>query len=120
MIKAEFLNVNEMRMGSPYMVAEKVNVIGWDGHLNEWEYQNIFHYDQKYRIGVLIKWDVDNNGNPGFKPIVIHEGTNKLTEIPRIEGCCDKIFTENNKIYFEVFKYPNRETLFLNIPEKIT
>jgi hypothetical protein len=114
-MKAEFYNVNEIRMGSPYFVVEKVRVEGWEDEFEEQAYQNLWCYADELKIGVLIKWDINENNEPGFRPILLSLKKQKSFELDRIQGCCANISIEKQVLRLDVFQHPNRKEITINL-----
>ena len=107
-------------MGSPHMIVERVILEDWPYHLAEWKYQDKFAYDSKRKFAVLIKWDISEDNEPGFRPVLLIEKTKANFELDRIEGCCNGLSIKKDRIIFEVFKNSILENFQVKFPHHIS
>ncbi len=99
------------------MVAEKVLIEDWPYELPEYEFQDRYLYDSARKFSVLIKWDIDEENNPGFRPVILIEKTKEHIELDRIAGCCKTLSAEKNNLLLDVFRGSGVEKVKVKIPK---
>lgn len=107
MYKIKFSNEMEIRMGSPYNVAD-IDIAGdFVPQLDDYEFQDKYALSSDEAICLLIQWSIQQN-EPGFIVWKLSEKDQMLSKSDRFEGCCDNIEFKNGKV--EVFFSKNGKT----------
>ena len=114
MIKVEFLNVREIRMGSPYSLCE-VRLSGdWVPDLPDWDWQDIMAEREENGLLALVRWDTPGN-RPGFRIYIINSTNRSIHVSPRFPGCCKKLYwIKEDQIGWEAF--PDLEGEYRIVP----
>jgi hypothetical protein len=99
MIKIEFSNCSEIRMGSPYQVCTLNIDAEWGARLGERDWQDRAAHSPDGRFVGLVYWDILNS--PGFRIMLLDTKTKRVNESERIAGCCDSITWKNNGISYQ-------------------
>lgn len=95
-IKVSFLNIEEIRMGSPWSVC-KLNLEGeWVPELPEGDWQDITASSPDMRYCALVRWNVEGNW-PGFNVYIIDTDKQTVTANDRILGFCKDIRWEDGR-----------------------
>lgn len=102
-LKIKFSNKQEIRMGSPYFIAD-INLDGIEVKLPKAEWQNKYAISKDKKSIVLIGFDFTNN-EPGFKLYIIDVESKKITKSKRILGLINNISLEDKIIKFNKFLY---------------
>jgi hypothetical protein len=91
-LRVKFVQVNEIRMGSPYNMCRVALLGKWipdlpnQGH----DYQPIMAWSSDGRHLALVRWAVRSN-EPGFKVVVVSPSKRSVTQSRRQRGCCESI-----------------------------
>ena len=85
-----FSCVSEIRMGSPYRLAEMELQGNWIPELPKTGWQDLFAESVNGRYLGLVAWMTENN-EPGFKLVVIDKREQVVRESQRIPGCCQSL-----------------------------
>jgi len=121
-IKVEFENLQEVRMGSPYMIAE-LKITGLDVDLPKFDWQDKYAMSEDNKRLILVQFDLTGN-EPGFIFYIVNTESKKIRKTNRIEGQLNSLEIENNNtIKYNKFLYDKTKSisdnLCCNIDEKI-
>jgi hypothetical protein len=89
-MKVRFTNPQEIRMGSPYHVADLILDGPWKPDLPDEEWQDLTAQSADGRYVGLVAWDIRNN-TPGFKVYTIDTLSKTVAQTDRIAGCCQQL-----------------------------
>jgi hypothetical protein len=89
-MKVTFRNLQEIRMGSPYNVAELVLEGRWTPNLPKEDWQDTTSQSEDGRYVGLVAWDTLDN-NPGFRVYTIDTVERTFACTKRILGCCQEL-----------------------------
>lgn len=104
MLDVNFVNCDEIRMGSPFKTCELViRGVGWVPNLDLDSWQDLIAYSPDDNKVALIKWDIKEN-EPGFRVFEIDLAEKKVSSSKRIAGCCKRVYWADDKISWETFK----------------
>jgi len=101
MIKPDFFECIEIRMGSPFKACNLRLVGEWAPELPYETWQDVWATSKDKRILGLIAWDIDEKNNPGFRIVVVNERKRTITTSDRIPGCCLSISWEGSGFKYE-------------------
>ncbi len=102
MLKVEFYDCSEIRMGSPYQICSLRVGGGWLAKLGDRPWQNKVAHSADGRIVALVYWDIVRN-EPGFRVLAINTQSGQITESGRVAGCCDSISWDGGRFSFRTF-----------------
>lgn len=102
-LKVNFLDVSEIRMGSPYHIC-RLELKGLDLPFIEdlTEFQDIYSWSDDYKYLALVRWNTENN-EPGFHLLIFDIKKKRVKETKRFEGCCSKVYFQNGVFNFKSF-----------------
>ena len=94
-LRIKFLNVREIRMGSPYNLCEIRFEGDWIPPLptEDWQDKKALSPDGRYVA--LIRWNTKGN-RPGFHVVRIDTKRRKYHTTKRILGLCDRIWWDKD------------------------
>jgi len=101
-LQVEFANCREIRMGSPYNACDLQLRGKWLPHLPNVTWQDRSAHSPDSRYIALVYWDIVNN-QPGFRVVVIDTIAKTVSEHDRIEGCCDRLWWDDQGLHWRVF-----------------
>lgn len=116
MQKLTFKNIVEIRMGSPFNIAEVVLFGGFVPDLSGYTFQDIGLVDQADSVVYLVQWEIENN-EPGFKIWQISSNEKSICKTNRFEGCCKEMGLVDNKLSLKVFRNGKAETIIVDPSE---
>lgn len=99
-LKVKFLNVREIRMGSPYNLCEIKFEGEWIPPLPTEDWQDLKAQSPDGRYLALVQWNTKGN-IPGFHIVRIDKKRKKYHKTKRIMGLCKKIFWDKNKFVWK-------------------
>lgn len=102
-LKIEFKNPQEIRMGSPYMIAELV-IHGLNIDLPKNDWQNKYSISSSNKWLALVQFDLTDN-EPGFIFYIVDLENEIVTMSKRIEGLLNDLKIDDDKISFNRFVY---------------
>lgn len=104
-IRVRFVDPCEIRMGSPYNCCRVVLTGRWVPELpHRGEgYQDLSARSRAGDHLGLVHWDIRNN-DPGFRVVVIHISSRKVTRSRRILGCCKSLKWSDGGFSYEAFR----------------
>lgn len=99
--KIEFLNQDEIRMGSPYNRANISLTGGFVPDLSNAVFQNIGLVSKNGLKCYLVEWLIEN-ASPGFVIWKVDSNSRTVIKSTRIQGICDNLEEVENhvKVYF--------------------
>ncbi len=100
MMRVRFVDVCEIRMGSPYNGCSLKIDADWDPKLENSEYQNVVCYGPASRFVGLVQWSISEDNNPGFQIVILDDRERRITRSARIEGCCDGITWRDRGVHW--------------------
>lgn len=107
-------NVEEVRMGSPFMNCD-IEIVGFDKiklPRNGW--QNKYAWSNDSQKLVLIKWDFDNN-EPSFHLFLIDILTGETKKSPKLFGLPNNIKFSKNKVKINKFVFDKEKSVIGNL-----
>jgi hypothetical protein len=102
-IKIIFSNRREIRMGSPYMIAD-LNLVGLQMELPQACWQDKFAISNDNKHIALISFNLSGN-EPGFEIYIIDTDKKTITKTERISGLVNRISIINRKIKYNKFLF---------------
>jgi hypothetical protein len=102
-IRISFSNRQEIRMGSPYMMAD-LHLDGLDIEIPNACWQDKFAISKDKKFIALIGFDLTDNES-GFKIFIIDTEKKSITKTKRIFGLVNKISIDDRKIKFNKFVF---------------
>ncbi len=102
-LKISFSNRREIRMGSPYMMAD-LHVEGLDIVIPKACWQDKFAISKDRNFIALISFELSDN-EPGFEIYIINTNKKTITKTKRIFGLINNISIIDKKIKFNKFLY---------------
>ena len=90
MYKLNFLNPGEIRMGSPYNIADVDLSGGFVPNLDGHEFQDKGRVSASGDTVLLVEWALLNN-EPGFIVWLVSHQDGTVKKSPRQEGLCDGV-----------------------------
>lgn len=104
MYKIEFSNEQEIRMGSLYNIAD-VKISGdYVPDISGYDFQDKSLISGDGKICYLVQWETINN-EPGFIVWKLDSANELLSKSQRVEGCCDSLTFDNNKVIVTSWSY---------------
>lgn len=104
MYTVSFSNVYDVRMGSPYNIANVSLKGDFIPDLGTGKFQDKYAVSDDGKICILIKWNSIKN-NPGFILWRISEVTRDVKYSDQIMGCCDEVKIVNDKVVVTCMVY---------------
>lgn len=102
-IFVSFSNKQEIRHGSPYMMAElHITGIELDLPNNEWQDKYAISNDEKWLV--LVNFDLSDN-TPGFVFYIINLKSKKIKITERYFGLLNNVSIKEGKITYDKFLY---------------
>lgn len=92
-----FTDAQEIRMGSPYRIAQLSFEGPWRPDLPDRDWQDIHAVSPDGRYLALVAWDIVAN-SPGFRVFVIDTDDRTVRESTRFEGCCSSLTMADSSI----------------------
>ena len=102
-LKISFSNRREIRMGSPYMMAD-LHLIGLNIEIPNASWQDKFAISNDEKFISLIGFNLSDN-EPGFELYIIDTDKKTITKTKRIFGLVNNISIDGRKIKFNKFLY---------------
>ncbi|MEO7163936.1 MAG: hypothetical protein ABI041_13535 [Bdellovibrionia bacterium] len=99
----KFNNTFEVRMGSPFNVAEVELTGNFVPSLNDRSFQDKGIVSSDGRVCYLIEWKVLEGNSPGFQLWKISEEDKSVKKSKVITGCCEAIQETQQGILLRVF-----------------
>lgn len=112
MYNLAFKNICEIRMGSPFNVAEVVLSGEYVPDLSSFTFQDIGLVDSKEGVVYLVQWEIEHNV-PGFRIWRISSVEQKVYKTDKLNGCCKKMTLVDNKLDLEILK--NGQTVTVTV-----
>lgn len=102
-IFVSFSNKQEIRHGSPYMMAE-LHITGIELNLpnNEWQDKFAISNDEKWLV--LVNFDLSDN-TPGFVFYIIDLDSKQITTTERYFGLLNDVAVKEGRIIYDKFLY---------------
>ena len=120
-LKISFSNRQEIRMGSPYMMAD-LHLEGLDFEIPNACWQDKFATSKDRKFIALISFDLSDN-EPGFEIYIIDTDKKTITKTERMFGLVNKISIDEGKIKFNKFLFDKTKSktgeLCCNIDEEL-
>ena len=91
MLSVVFCDVMEIRMGSPFNSCRLSLKGDWVPKIELDDYQDRYAESPGRELLSLVKWDVDEQYNPGFRLVIVDNRKKIVTTSPRIAGCCQSL-----------------------------
>lgn len=107
-IKIKFINRHEIRMGSPYMMAD-IQIEGLDIEIPNASWQDKYAISKDNKIIILIGFDIAEN-EPGFELYIIDREKKTVTKTKRALGLINKIRVEGKIIKLNKFIFDRTKT----------
>ncbi|QDT66388.1 hypothetical protein V22_36550 [Calycomorphotria hydatis] len=89
-MKVEFINCQEVRMGSPYKICDLKLEGKWVPVLPDEDWQDVICISPCSRFVGLVAWDTQKN-EPGFIVYTIDIREQKYSVCDRMSGCCSDL-----------------------------
>ena len=104
MLSIAFHDAMEIRMGSPFNSCRLSLKGDWVPKIDLDDYQDKFAESPGKELLCLVKWDVDEKNNPGFRLVLLDNRKKSVTTSPRIAGCCQHLEWENGGFRWTTLK----------------
>lgn len=108
MYKIEFINLVEVRMGSPFNVAEVVLSGKFIPDLSASSFQDVSVVSSDGEKCFLVEW-LFERGDPGFCIWMLDENKKSVQKSKRFFGCCEGLDLKNSKLVIKFWRF-NPET----------
>ena len=95
-LRVRFLNVREIRMGSPYNLCEIEFDGEWIPPLSTEDWQDLKAQSPDKRYLALVQWNAAGNV-PGFHVVRIDTKKKNYHKTKRIMGLCKKIYWDKDR-----------------------
>ena len=105
----KFLNVGEVRMGSPYNSCD-IELIGTDIKLPNFGWQDKSAWTSDSKNLVLVKWNFDKN-EPSFNLYIINTITEQILISEKILGLPNSISISNGIVKYNKFLYDKAKSV---------
>ncbi len=100
MLKIEFYNIGEVRMGSPYNICHLRISADWLLNLPDNDWQDLTAYRNDKEAVALVRWDTPGNC-PGFRIVVVDNSKRTIEISDRFHGCCCELrWADNGHIFW--------------------
>ncbi len=83
-----FSNLREVGMGSPYNSADLTLEGNWVPDLPRFDWQDISAQSENGRYLAVVAWATNDQGEPGFRIVVIDKKEKNVRVSRRQRGCC--------------------------------
>ncbi len=103
MYQLKFINPFEIRMGSPFNVAEVALTGDFLPNLADKSFQDIGAVTANGNVCYLIEWKVLEKNSPGFQLWKISELDRSVSKSKVIPGCCEALFISEQGILLRIF-----------------
>jgi hypothetical protein len=104
-----FRNRTEIRMGSPFNIANLYLKGDWIPDLPNEDWQDQKAWSPDGRFVALIAWAVSKSNNPGFRIYTINLEERSFAVSKRIRGCCQKLKWNDRTREFEPVRFLGRK-----------
>jgi hypothetical protein len=91
MLSVTFHDATEIRMGSPFNSCRLSLKGDWVPKIDLDDYQDKYAQGLEKDLVCLVKWDIDEKNNPGFRLVLLDNRKKTVTTSPRIAGCCQSL-----------------------------
>jgi len=108
-LKILFSNKHEIRMGSPYFIAE-LTIEGIDIEIPKANWQDKFAISADRKFIILVGFDLAKN-EPGFRFHIVDVENKKVVKTKRFRGLVNKMSVKDRKIKFNKFLYSKSESI---------
>lgn len=112
MYNLKFKNITEVRMGSPFNIAEVELTGNYIPDFSQFTFQDIGLIDPSEDLAYLVQWDIQNN-QPGFRVWRISSTKRNIYKTDRFDGCCKKLTLNDKKLEIDILQ--NVETVTIMI-----
>ncbi len=92
-----------MRMGSPFNHACLDLEGDWTPDLPRDGWQDLYAQSDDGNIIALVEWDVGENGDPGFRIVMVNAPRHTVEKSERIRGCCEDLEWTINGFKYRTF-----------------
>ena len=97
----------DIRMGSPFNVAEVILAGAFVPVLKDHLFQDRGFVAEDGTVCYLVQWSIGENNDPGFVVWKISESSRSVLKSLRIEGCCESIAMEDGEVVVKSYQHPN-------------
>ncbi len=91
MYQVTFTNIMEIRMGSPFNIADVDVKGGFFPKSGFTDFQDKFAVSQDGRVCYFVLWEVAQDNTPGFRMLRVSDHDQTATTSDRFSGCCEEL-----------------------------